>query len=254
MKIASWNVNSVRSRLDHVLNWLDIHQADILCLQETKVTNDLFPKEPFEDRNLHVYTHGQKAYNGVCFISKHELKNIETGFKGVDPHGHARVISGTLNDVRIVNVYMPQGESIDSPKFAIKRDYYQEIISSLEALKKQDKLLICGDFNIARDERDVDDLAKRQNKCMFTKEEHSWLKEIENAGLKDAFREINKEGGIFSWWDYRTYGRSQKSGLRIDMTYITHALANTLVDYEIHIKERTREKPSDHVPVVAIFK
>lgn len=251
IKIVNWNVNSIRSRLEHVLTCIDNEKPTVLCLQETKVTNDQFPYMEFEERGLHVYHHGQKSYNGVALISTQPLDNIVSGFAGEDIEGQCRLLSGTLNGIRIVTAYMPQGESIDSPKFKNKEKHYKALTNYLEAeLKDNKQLVVGGDFNIAPHESDVDDPQKRGGKCMFTDVEHSWLKQLENLGLKDAMREITDEPGHFSWWDYRTAAWENGRGMRIDLMYISSALQDKLVAHTIFKEERGREKPSDHAPIM----
>ena len=254
MKITTWNVNSLRTRLNHVTTWWDANQPDVLCLQETKVMNENFPKEAFEERGLHVYIHGQKSYNGVAFISKQPMEEVQTGFNGVDLNDQARVISGVCKGVRIYNLYIPQGENVDSPKFAFKRAFYQELQKLLEEKHTpQDPLVICGDFNIAPAAEDVDDVAKRSGKCMFTEEEHTWIKRLESWGLTDTLRELTDQAGIFTWWDYRQLAFQKGRGMRIDLMYVTEPLKEKIAGMDVFREERKKEQPSDHVPVMLVL-
>lgn len=251
IKIVNWNVNSIRTRLKHVLNFIDTQKPTVLCLQETKVTNENFPYMEFEERGLHVYHHGQKSYNGVALISTQPLDNIVTGFAGEDIEGQCRLLAGTLNGMRIITAYMPQGESVDSPKFQNKENHYKALIRYVAAeLNTYEQLVIGGDFNIAPHASDVDDPQKRRGKCMFTDLEHSWLTQLEKLGLHDAMREITEEAGHFSWWDYRSGAWENGRGMRIDLMYISSALQDKLEAHTLFKEERGREKPSDHAPIM----
>lgn len=253
MKITTWNVNSLRSRLDYVTNFVRDTQPDVLCLQETKVTDDIFPREPFEAMGYTCYIHGQKSYNGVALISKVPLENVTMGFQHTNPEPalleQARFISGTLNGVRILNAYVPQGESVDSPKFAFKRQFYAGLRKELDLYTPETPLVLLADFNICRSELDVDNVKKRQGKCMFTDEEHSWLQTLEDWGLTDAYRAQNPDVQTFSWWDYRQLAFQLNRGLRIDWHYVSTPLLSKVTGFEHAKDERKREKPSDHIPV-----
>jgi exodeoxyribonuclease-3 len=251
MKIATWNVNSIRSRLEHVLTWWDTVQPDVLCLQETKVVNDDFPSEAFEQRGLQVVHHGQKAYNGVALISKESMTEEVFGFNGEDMEGQTRVVAGRVAGIRIVNLYIPQGQSVDSPKFEFKRRFYRALVEELKRDYRPDEpLVLCGDFNVAPAEADVDDPAKRAKNCMFTEEERGWLATLENWGLHDALRLVTLDPGLFTWWDYRQLAFPKNRGMRIDLIYVTDPLKNKVKSVDIYRDERKKDKPSDHVPVV----
>jgi exodeoxyribonuclease-3 len=255
MKVTSWNVNSIRTRLDHVLNWIDEHQPDVLCLQETKVRNEQFPLDAFKERGLNVYFHGQPAYNGVALITPHTMEDVENGFPEGDLFDQCRVISGTLNGVRIVNVYAPQGDNPESPKFEMKEVFYKRLKTYLEEKHTpSEDVLICGDFNIAPEARDVDDAEKRAGKCMFHPLEHEWYGALLNWGLQDSFRLFSEEEGLFSWWDYRMNSFKRNLGVRIDHVLVTDSLAKKAISAEIDKEPRALEKPSDHVPVSTTFK
>lgn len=254
MEITSWNVNSVRTRLNHVLQWWDEHQPDVLCLQETKVVDELFPLEEFTKRGLHCYVYGQKSYNGVALISKTELTNVQCGFSDEALNEQKRFIAGTLGDTRIINVYCPQGSDLDSPKFVWKEEFYQALRKELDIqAKPTEKLLICGDFNIAPDARDVHDADKVQGRVMFTPQEHTWLNTLKDWGLQDTYRLHEQHGGHFSWWDYRQNAVEDNRGWRIDQLYATAPLAVRCVAGRIDKEPRVWEQPSDHVPITATF-
>tara|TARA_B100000609_G_C17120294_1_gene384580 strand:+ start:164 stop:943 length:780 start_codon:yes stop_codon:yes gene_type:complete len=255
MKVTSWNVNSIRARLEHVLNWWDENRPDVLCLQETKVKNEDFPKEPFEDRGLHVYIHGQPAYNGVALISRQPLADVEFGFDDGDLEGHTRIIRARMGDIFLINGYFPQGESPDSPKFSFKRQFYGKMLETLQkSYKPTQKVLLCGDLNVAPDDIDVYDAEKVRGRCMFTDEEKSWLQNLRDWGLTDAFRHTNPDEQVFSWYDYRQLSYQTGKGWRIDHFWVTDSLLEAYIGGTHHKKERGKPKPSDHVPVDAEFK
>lgn len=251
MKIATWNVNSIRARMDHVLDWIRENQPDLLCLQEVKVQDSEFPKEPFEALGLHVYTHGQKSYNGVAFITPHELKAVEHGVGVASLDGQKRLIMAKLHGVEVVNVYAPNGQDPESDKFIFKEEWYKALRELFDKrFNPHDKVLICGDFNIAPEDRDVHSPEKMLGRCGFHPLEHKWLKNFTDWGLKDAFRLHNDEEKIFSWWDYRQGAFAKNRGMRIDHIFVSKPLADVCVNTYIDDEPRKLEKPSDHAPVV----
>jgi len=254
MKIVSWNVNSVRMRLPHILDWCKREKPDLLCLQETKVVNEDFPHDAFKELGLTCHIHGQKSYNGVALITPHALKNVRTGFLDGDLADQKRVIRAEVNGVEVINVYVPQGQEVGSEKFDLKRSFYNKLSELLTAEYDAAKpLVLTGDFNIAPSEKDVDDVKKRSGKCMFTEEEHGWLARLEAWGLQDSLRLKSDAEKVFSWWDYRAGAVEQNRGLRIDVMYMTKPMAARLLATEIHREERLKDQPSDHVPVVGVF-
>ena len=255
MKVVSWNLNSIRARLEHVQNWLAENKPDILCLQETKVRDEEFPRDVFEAMGLNVYTHGQAAYNGVAFITPHTLDDVQKGFPEGDMNDQKRVIAGTLNGVRIVNVYIPQGDNPDSPKYAMKGMFYRRLREWMEEdFTPQDNVLICGDFNIAPTDIDVHDVEKCAKKCGYLPEEVTWLNHLMDWGFKDSFRLIHPDKPQFSWWDYRMNSYTRNKGMRIDHVLTSEGLSNKVVDAGVDESPRSLERPSDHVPVFTTFK
>lgn len=252
MKVVTWNLNSIRARFEHVVQWLESNEdVDVLCLQETKVTNDDFPIDYFEDQEYYVYIHGQPSYNGVAFISRVPLDDVQMGFPDGDLDDQKRVISCTFDGVKIINVYCPQGESPDSPKFDFKRRFYARLSKWLEEEFKADQdLLICGDMNISPGDLDVHSVEKMTGRCMFTDEEKGWWAKLENWGLKDAFRELYPEESKFSWWDYRQGSFQKNKGLRIDHFLVTNSVMEKSTAVDIDSSPRGWERPSDHVPVI----
>lgn len=250
MKIVSWNVNSIRARLPHVLRWLDSNPVDLLCLQETKVANDQFPLEEFKNRGLNVYMHGQPAYNGVAFITPHTLENVSKGFPEGDMNEQKRVISATLNGVRVVNVYIPQGESPDSVKFLMKEQFYKRLRTYMDDnYTPYDKIIICGDFNVSPADIDVHNVQTCAKKCGYLPLEVEWLENLMNWGFVDSFRHFNPETQQFSWWDYRMKSFENNKGMRIDHLLVSKGLLPQIKHTFIDTTPRGEERPSDHVPV-----
>lgn len=252
--LATWNINSIRVRLNLILSWLREKKPDIVCFQETKVEDDKFPKWEFESIGYNVVTFGQKSYNGVAIISKYPLDNVQYGFMDNFDSENKRVLWCTANKVRICNVYVPQGASVDSDKFTYKLNFldklYQEVF---EQQKTHDMLVVAGDFNIAPDERDIFNPEAHLGKVSFHPDEHSALNKLKNTGMKDAFRLFNKDGEIYSWWDFRTRGFERNEGMRIDHIWISNSLVKRCKSCEIDASVRSKSRPSDHAPVIANF-
>lgn len=258
LKIATWNVNSLRMRLPAVLAWLNEHQPDALCLQETKVEDALFPIDDLKAAGWNAAFYGQKSYNGVAILSRSPLADITHGFphSGYDALGQARTIAATVQGVRVISAYVPNGESLSSPKFAFKEAFYGALTAELAAeIKTHPHTVLCGDFNIAADERDVPNPTKAAKDVLFTPTERAWLNTLQQqTGLTDAFRLIDQTPNVYSWFDYRTYGRNPATGMRIDYHFVSPALHSKVEALEHHIAERAKPQPSDHVPVVLTLK
>lgn len=259
MKIATWNVNSIRTRQEQVKSWLESHSIDLLCLQETKVIDDDFPREVFEDLGYHLYVSGQKSYNGVAIFSKQKLKGITTGFSSLIDTNEAvifdeqkRVITGIFNNIRIVNLYVPNGSSIGSEKYEYKLNWLKILKDYLLTLKATENLeiCICGDFNVALEDKDIYNPKGKKNHVMASIPEKEALKNVLEIGLKDVFRKFTTEEGHFSWWDYRRGGFANNRGWRIDHFYLTSKLYEEAQNCYIDINPRKLTRPSDHAPVV----
>lgn len=258
MKIATWNVNSVRSRLTHITDWLSEHPIDVLCLQETKVVDQDFPLEPIQTVGYRAEVSGQKSYNGVAMLSQQPLEDVSTGFTPIvgaaavgDLDDQKRVITGLLDDVRIVNVYVPNGSSVGSEKYDYKMRWLTVLKTYLEKLlADHDALLICGDFNIALEDRDIHDPEGKETHIMSSPQEREMLTDVLSVGLKDAFRKFTTDGGHFSWWDYRAASFRRNRGWRIDHHYLSPKLYDRAQSCVIDIEPRRLEKPSDHTPVI----
>jgi len=257
MQIATWNVNSIRSRLDHVITWLESHPfIDVLCLQEIKVIDTDFPREDFEELGYYLYTYGQKSYNGVAFVARQELTDISVGFAPVlgdigTLDDQKRLISGILEDVRIINIYLPNGSAIGSDKYQYKLHWLASLGAYLEKLlQTEPNILICGDFNIALEDIDIHNPAKREQKVMATDAERAALQSILDLGFKDVFRKFQSGSGHYSWWDYRAGSFQRNHGWRIDHHYVTENLYQRSLSCEIDIIPRKQPTPSDHTPVI----
>ena len=258
MKIATWNVNSIRSRLEHVTDWLGQNPVDVLCLQETKVVDADFPRSPFIELGYQPYIYGQKSYNGVALLSRAPLDAVSMGFAPIvgEAMGAAfdeqkRVITGILDGVRIVNLYVPNGSSLGSDKYLYKLSWLAVLRDYLKTLlETHPKLLVCGDFNIALEDRDIHDPTGRERQVMATDAERTALSAVLDLGLADAFRKFNQEDEQFSWWDYRAAAFRRNLGWRIDHHYLSPALYTVARSCAIDKTPRTLEKPSDHAPVI----
>ncbi|KOR34479.1 exodeoxyribonuclease III [Planktothricoides sp. SR001] len=272
MKIATWNVNSIRSRQEHLTNWLQKNPVDVICLQETKVIDSDFPRSPFEELAYHLYISGQKSYNGVAIFSKIPLQNVSVGFAHRNPVSSSnrvsqvsevsstnpvsefdeqkRAIAGIFEDILILNLYVPNGSEVGSEKYEYKLQWLKVLREYLEvALKTTPNICICGDFNIALESRDIYRQTK-DTEIMASPQERQSLQAILDLGFTDAFRKFNPDAGHYTWWDYRRGGFPQNRGWRIDHFYLTENLSDRAQSCIIDKEPRTWEKPSDHTPVI----
>jgi exodeoxyribonuclease-3 len=268
MKIATWNVNSIRTRLEQVVDWLHQNPVNVLCLQETKVVDAEFPRSPFEQLGYHLYLSGQKAYNGVALLSCSPLEDVRIGFTPILGRGEyvglpllgdldeqKRVITGVVDGIRIVNLYVPNGSSVGSEKYEYKLRWLKVLREYLRLLlqKEPAAICVCGDFNIALENRDIHDPAALEGQIMASELERQALREILKLGFADGFRKFTAEGGHFSWWDYRAGAFRRNSGWRIDHHYLSPDLYKRAKRCIIDISPRKLPKPSDHAPVVIEF-
>ncbi len=258
MKIATWNVNSIRIREDAVVNWLKENPVDVLCLQETKVVDDNFPRSLFLELGYHVYASGQKSYNGVAIISNQPLEDVSTGFApliGVnDLDIQKRLITGTIDDVKVICVYVPNGGAIGSEKYLYKLQWLKALREYLRfGLYEISNISLCGDFNIALEDKDIHSPALLTGQTMATELERQALQEIIELGFADAFRKFTTEGGHFSWWDYRAAAFRRNLGWRIDHHYLTSDLYKQATSCVIDTNPRKLTQPSDHAPVIVEF-
>ena len=259
MRIATWNVNSIRTRQQIVADWLQQHRVEVLCLQETKVQDKDFPRSPFADLGYNIYISGQKSYNGVAIFSLNPLTEVSYGFGSVVGEGAAeldlqkRVISGVIEGVRIVNLYVPNGSAIDSDKYQYKLAWLKMLRQYLQVLQPQDEICVCGDFNIALEDKDIYTDKNREKHIMSSPTEREALNRVLELGFRDAFRKFTSEAGHYSWWDYRSGGFARNRGWRIDHHYLTKKLYQQAVNCWIDVEPRKLEKPSDHAPVIVEF-
>ncbi len=254
MKIASWNVNSIRVRLERALAFLERHEPDVLCLQELKVTDDIFPAQDFESAGYNVTRHGQKTYNGVAVLTRKAPSEVQIGLNdGVDDP-QARFLSVDVEGVRVICVYVPNGQAVGSDKWQYKLAWYSRLKRHLETRCSPDQpLVLCGDFNVAIDERDLYDPAGWEDTVLYHPEIRETLAGVTRWGLKDTFRLHHQDGGRYSWWDYRAGAFHKGLGLRIDFIFATEPLAGRCTDASIDREERKGKQPSDHAPVLATF-
>lgn len=253
MKLATWNVNSLKVRLQHVLDWLDAHQPDTLVLQEIKQVTEAFPAEEIAEAGYQSIASGQKTYNGVAVIAKESPADPVTDFPGFeDPQ--RRILATTIDDVRVINLYVPNGSEVGSEKYAYKLDWLAALRGYLEAeLDRHDKLVVLGDFNIAPADEDVYDAEKWGDAILCSPKEREALKAITGLGLTDVFRNFEQPEKTFSWWDYRAAGFRRNAGLRIDLILASDVMAKACTASYVDKEPRRLERPSDHAPVVAEF-
>jgi exodeoxyribonuclease-3 len=253
MKIATWNVNSLKVRLPQVLDWLAGTQADILCLQETKLTDENFPVGDIEAAGYRVVYSGQKTYNGVAIISRQEASDIITDIPGLDDP-QRRILGATINGMRVLDLYVVNGQEVGSEKYAHKLHWLGKVAGYIESqLAQHEHFVVLGDFNIAPDDRDVYDPEAWHERILCSTPEREALQKIIGLGLSDVFRQFEQEENSFSWWDYRAAAFRRNMGLRIDLILASPALSGQCTACRIDKEPRRLERPSDHTPVVAEF-
>jgi exodeoxyribonuclease-3 len=255
VKIATWNVNSVTARLPVVLQWLRRARPDVLCMQELKCTDERFPREAFAELGYRAEVYGQRTYNGVGIVSLSPITDVERGFPDDEEGSHARLLAATVEGVRIVNVYVPNGQSVGTDKYRFKLDWLRKLREYIDdEYWTDDEVLLCGDFNVAPEDRDVHDPQLWRGRILFSKPEKDALAHVKEWGFADAFRQHEPGGGHYSWWDYRAGSFRQNTGVRIDHIWVSENLAARCTNAWIDKEPRGWERPSDHTPVVAEFK
>lgn len=248
-KLASWNVNSLKVRLDQVLEWLETSGVDVLALQETKLTDENFPVNAFVDRGYHVVFKGQKTYNGVAVISRFPIENVVTEVANLDDP-QRRILAVTISGIRIINLYVPNGSEPASDKYQYKLDWLEKVTAFIkDEVSNHPKVAVVGDFNIAPADRDVHNPAEWVGQVLVSPPEREAFFQILSLGLVDSFRNFEQEPESFSWWDYRAAGFRRNRGLRIDHILLSHELNKTCSEAGIDIEPRRAERPSDHAPV-----
>ena len=253
MKVVTWNVNSLNVRLEHVIDWIKSNKPDILCIQETKQTNEKFAHDAFSSIGYESYHNGQKTYNGVALLSRTEGLNPISDIPGFDDH-QRRVLAATYGDTRIVNLYVPNGQALDSDKYQYKLDWLKALNAWVrEEANQHAKLCVFGDFNIAPEDTDVHDPEAWAGKILCSDAERAALAELTSLGLQDSFRLFDQPPESFSWWDYRMAGFRRNRGLRIDLILVSEAIAKRSTAGGIDKEPRALERPSDHAPVWLAF-
>lgn len=251
MKIATWNVNSLKVRLPQVLQWLTDNPVDVLCLQETKTVDEKFPVAEIEAAGYHVVYTGQKTYNGVAILSRHPITDVVKNNPLFEDE-HQRIIIGTIQGVRIICAYIPNGQSLDSDKYQYKLRWLTGLHALLEQeLKANENVALLGDYNIAPEDRDVHDPVAWQGQVLVSEPERAAFVRMQEMGFTDAFRLFEQPEKLYSWWDYRQMGFRLNRGLRIDHILLSPALAKRCTACEIDKVPRKWEQPSDHTPVIA---
>ncbi|MDE2389075.1 MAG: exodeoxyribonuclease III [Betaproteobacteria bacterium] len=250
MKIATWNVNSLKVRLPQVIDWLQANQPDMLCLQETKLTDENFPVNEIAAAGYQSIFTGQKTYNGVAILSKQQGDEVIAGIpKFVDEQ--KRVIAATYGDVRVISVYVPNGDTVESEKYGYKLRWLPALTEWLQQeLRDYKKLAILGDFNIAPEDRDVYDPQLWQGKVLCSQPERAAFNDLLKLGLADSFRLFEQAEKSYTWWDYRMMAFRLNRGLRIDHILLSNELAGACVTCTIDKTVRKLERPSDHAPVM----
>ncbi|NNC24354.1 exodeoxyribonuclease III [Salinisphaera sp. USBA-960] len=255
MQVATWNVNSLNIRLDHVLAWLENNPIDALALQETKLPDERFPSDALAEAGYYAAFAGQKTYNGVALLAKTPPVDIVTALPGFEDD-QKRVLAATINGARVISVYCPNGSALDSPKFTYKLDWFAHLRDWLvDELSRHEKLVVTGDFNVAPRPEDTYDPDKWDGRILCSPDERAALNALIDTGLTDCWRLFDDREGRhrFTWWDYRGGGWPQNNGLRIDHVLASTALAECCRDCRADVGERGRKRPSDHVPVIAQF-
>ena len=253
MKIISWNVNSVRARIENIKHYIKDSEPDVLMLQEIKTQNENFPNDEFKNLGYISYVFGQKSYNGVAIISKHELDNTNNNFIK-DDLNQSRIITAELKlkkkKIHLINIYVPNGNPVDTEKYEYKKNWLKKFISNVEKkIQKNSNILIAGDFNIIPEEIDVYDFKKYENDALGRLEIRKKYRELINLGFKDVYRLKNKTKQEYTFWDYFAGSWQKNYGMRIDHFLLSNSLIENIKSININKKPRSKEKPSDHTPI-----
>jgi len=250
VKFATWNVNSLNVRLPHVLDWLRDNPIDVLCLQETKQEDVKFPYEALKEAGFDAVHIGQKTYNGVAIISRHSLTDIQRNIPNFEDD-QQRVIAATINGIRVICAYIPNGQAVDSEKYQYKMRWLTALTAWLKTeLVAHPKLMLLGDYNIAPEDRDCHDPEAWLGQILVSPAEREAFQALINLGLHDSFRLFEQDEKSFSWWDYRMMGFRRNFGMRIDHILVSDALKATCLAATIDKAPRKLERPSDHTPVI----
>ncbi|MBU8898396.1 exodeoxyribonuclease III [Corallococcus sp. H22C18031201] len=252
MKIATWNVNSVRARQQRLVDWLKSAQPDVLCLQELKCVDADFPFEAVREAGYFAAVHGQKTYNGVAILAREEPQDVVKGLSDGVEDSHARLIAATVRGVRVLSAYVPNGQSVDSDAYVYKLEWFRRLRRYLDTRHKPDEAMVLGgDWNVAPEAIDVHDPALWEGQTLFTRRERDALQQVGAFGLTDAFRKLHPTEQKFSWWDYRMLAFPKNKGVRIDHLFLTAPLVERLTACDVDREARKGQQPSDHAPVWA---
>jgi len=255
MVIATWNVNSVRARKERLLAWLAAHRPDVLCLQELKVVRDDFPWDEVRAAGYDTVGAFQPTYNGVAILSRLPITDVVEGLGDGEDDPQARLVAASINGIRVVCVYVPNGQEPDSDKFQYKLRWLDRLAAWLQRTTRPgDSVIVCGDFNIVPRDSDAHDAAAWNGTVLLNPAVRERLAALEGTGLLDVVARRHPEGGPFSWWDYRMLGFPKNHGLRIDLVLASPALADRCINAFTDRDQRKSEKPSDHAPVVVAFR
>ncbi|GGK18194.1 exodeoxyribonuclease III [Deinococcus malanensis] len=253
MKLVTWNVNSLNVRLGQVLDWLQVHQPDVLALQETKLPDDRFPVAELKALGYAAAYSGQKTYNGVALLSRMEPDAVQIGVPGLDDE-QRRVVAATVGGVRVVCLYVPNGQAVDSPKYTYKLEWLSAVRAWLQLeLAAHPRLAVVGDFNVAPEDRDVHSPKRWAGQVLVSEPERQAFRALLDLGLHDTFRLHAQPEKVFSWWNYGRLGFPRNWGLRIDHVLVSQTLAAESLGCTVDLEPRRHERPSDHAPVVATF-
>lgn len=251
MKIATWNVNSLKVRLPQVLQWLDTNPVDVLCLQETKLTNDKFPQTEIEAAGYQVVFSGQKTYNGVAILARHPITDVVCN-NPLFADEQQRILTASITGMRIICAYIPNGQALDSDKFQYKLNWLAAFHTWVaEQQQQHPQLAVLGDYNIAPSDADVHDPKAWEGQNLVSEPERKAFQGLLDLGLHDAFRQFEQAEKVFSWWDYRALGFRLNKGMRIDHILLSNNLSSRCIGCAIDRIPRKWEQPSDHAPVVA---
>lgn len=253
MIIATWNVNSVRQRLEHLLSYLKEVEPDVLCLQELKCMDDAFPRLEVESAGYNVAVHGQKTFNGVAILSKRPIE-VRTGLPGDESDVQARYIEATVPDgnsvIRVASIYLPNGNPVGTEKYTYKLAWMDRLIAhSRDLMRLEEPLVLAGDYNVIPSPRDCHDPAAWANDALFLPQTREKFRTLLNLGFTDALRAVRDDAGLYTFWDYQAGAWQRNNGIRIDHLLLSPQAADRLKSVEIDKEMRVREKPSDHVPI-----
>jgi exodeoxyribonuclease-3 len=252
VKIASWNINSLRKRQDRLFPWLETTQPDVVCLQETKCTDEQFPVLALQAAGYQSAYHGEKSYNGVAILSKTQLAHVRASLCDEIADPQARVIAATVKGVRVFSIYAPNGQAVGSSAYKYKLSWYTRLRDCF-LRENNPHLVVCGDFNVAPADEDVHDPALWRGAIMCSEPERTAFQQLCDVGLRDTLRLHHKESGLFTWWDYRMLAFPKNRGLRIDAILASEAVARKCTAAGIDREMRKGKEPSDHAPIWAEF-